>query len=103
MHSRFWGCAMAETMLATIDELADREAKRAGWCTGANKANAPMHHLEHELEDIVPPVVLDAAALLGREFQPREQLLAPWLTSQSLAMVYARRGVGKTHFALGVS
>lgn len=94
---------MTEALISSIDELADREAERAGWCTGANKANAPMHHLEHELQGIVPPVVLDAAALLGREFQPREQLLAPWLTSQSLAMVYARRGVGKTHFALGVA
>jgi len=93
---------MAENLIAGIDELADREAQK-GWCAGAYKANAPMHHLHQDYEDVLPPVVLDAAALLERTFQPREQLLAPWLTSQSLAMVYARRGVGKTHFALGVS
>lgn len=37
------------------------------------------------------------------EFPRRELLLAPWLPSQGLAMVHAWRGVGKTHFALGVA
>jgi hypothetical protein len=32
-----------------------------------------------------------------------EALLAPWLRKQHLCMVYAKRGVGKTHFALGVA
>lgn len=86
--------------LATIDELAAHEAERPGWITGANSKNAPLHHYA---EDVLPPVVLDAASLLSRHFRPREALLSPWLTSQSLTMVYARRGVGKTHFALGVA
>ena len=29
--------------------------------------------------------------------------MSPWLRKQHLAMVYAKRGVGKTHFALGVA
>lgn len=37
-------------------------------------------------------------------FRPptRRKLLAPWLCSSGLTMVHAWRGVGKTHFALGV-
>jgi hypothetical protein len=54
-------------------------------------------------EAILPPVILDAAALLARTFKPRVHLLSPWLTTQSLTMIYARRGVGKTHMALGVA
>lgn len=34
---------------------------------------------------------------------PQENILAPWLTTQGLAMIYAHRGVGKTHVALGIA
>lgn len=40
---------------------------------------------------------------LRRQFPPREMLLGPWLPKQGLAMVFAPRGVGKTHFSLGVA
>jgi len=40
---------------------------------------------------------------LQKEFPPREQLLAPWLPAQGIVMVYAARGVGKTHFALSAA
>lgn len=33
----------------------------------------------------------------------REMLLSPFLPSQGLAMIYAKRGVGKTHIALGIA
>lgn len=48
-------------------------------------------------------VSLDIDELLSRDFPPMEELLAPWLCKQHLSMVYAWRGVGKTHFALGVA
>lgn len=41
--------------------------------------------------------------LLSRQFPPKEMLLAPWLPFKGVAMVFAPRGVGKTHFALGVA
>ena len=41
--------------------------------------------------------------LLSRELPPIEPLLSPWLGKQSLNMVYAWRGVGKTHFALNLA
>lgn len=47
------------------------------------------------------PIGLDD--FIRREFPPRENLLAPWLPAKGLAMVFAPRGVGKTHFALGVA
>jgi putative DNA primase/helicase len=49
---------------------------------------------------IVPVSIGD---FLSLEFPPRPQLLSPWLPSQGLTMVFAYRGVGKTHFALGVA
>jgi hypothetical protein len=41
--------------------------------------------------------------LVNHTFKPREQILAPWLLTQSLNMIYAWRGVGKTHVALGIA
>ncbi len=40
---------------------------------------------------------------LAVQIPPREFLLRPWLPSQGVVMVYSERGVGKTHFALGVA
>lgn len=45
---------------------------------------------------------IDLADFLGRDFPPRENLLSPWLAAKGLAMIFAPRGVGKTHLALGV-
>ena len=33
----------------------------------------------------------------------REMLLAPWLPAQGLTMLFSKRGVGKTHVALGIA
>lgn len=46
---------------------------------------------------------IDLEDFLSRDFPARENLLSPWLAAKGLAMVYAPRGVGKTHFALGVA
>lgn len=47
--------------------------------------------------------VVTAVELMTQEFPPREKLLDPWLPSQGLAMLYAPRGVGKTHCSLGIA
>ncbi len=39
---------------------------------------------------------------LATELPPRENVLAPWLPTQGLAMIYAKRGIGKTHLGLGI-
>ena len=48
-------------------------------------------------------VVVDLMDFVTREIKPRERILSPWLLTQSLNMVYAWRGVGKTHVSLGVA
>jgi putative DNA primase/helicase len=57
--------------------------------------------LEKEPEQRLTPLSL--ADLLDYQFPSRVNLLAPWLPSQGLVMAYAPRGIGKTHFALGVA
>lgn len=41
--------------------------------------------------------------LVTFQFKPREYILSPWLLTQSLNMLYAWRGIGKTHVALGIA
>jgi AAA domain-containing protein/Homeodomain-like domain-containing protein len=48
-------------------------------------------------------VALEIGELLAREFPAKESLLSPWLRLQDLVMVYAKRGVGKTHFCLSLA
>lgn len=50
-----------------------------------------------------PIKAIDLLELAKMRFSPRMPLLSPWLRSQDLAMVFAGRGVGKTHFSLGVA
>jgi putative DNA primase/helicase len=44
-----------------------------------------------------------ADEFLNTQFPPREMVLAPILPSQGLAMLYSRRGVGKTYLTLGIA
>lgn len=46
---------------------------------------------------------VDLRELAQRQFKPRECLLSPWLHSQDLAMLYGKRGTGKTHFAMALA
>lgn len=56
------------------------------------------------LPDGLPHIIaLEIGELLQRDFPPMEALLAPWLRKQHSVMIHAWRGVGKTHFALGVA
>lgn len=46
---------------------------------------------------------LDLHDLAKMKFKERQPLLSPWLHSQDLCMLFASRGVGKTHFAMAIS
>jgi len=46
---------------------------------------------------------VDVHALARMQFKMREVILDPWLHSQDLCMVFAARGIGKTHFGLAVA
>lgn len=52
------------------------------------------------IERITPLQAADVHALAKMEFKAREVFLEPWLHSQDLCMVFAARGIGKTHFSL---
>lgn len=55
--------------------------------------------------DTASPVLfaLTCDELLAWDLPPREMLLLPFFPSQGLVMLVAKRGVGKTHIALGIA
>lgn len=55
------------------------------------------------LPPITPLTAMDLRELAAHQFKQRNPLLLPWLNSQDLAMIFAGRGIGKTHLAIGVS
>jgi putative DNA primase/helicase len=57
------------------------------------------------VELIETPVLISISLseLLAKTLQPRENILAPWLPMGGLCMIYAERGVGKTHVALEIA
>ena len=46
---------------------------------------------------------LDLVDFLAKKLPPREEILYPWLMTQSLNMIHGWRGTGKTHVSLGIS
>nr|WP_298967239.1 AAA family ATPase [uncultured Halomonas sp.] len=58
------------------------------------------HLLPKEPEETSGLKAITALDFLNRDIPPRKMLLAPWLPTSGLAMVYAPRGIGKTWFAL---
>ena len=46
---------------------------------------------------------LNIADFITKEYPPRDMLLAPVMAVQSLNMVFAQRGIGKTYFSLSVA
>lgn len=46
---------------------------------------------------------VDFNELLILELPARELILGPWLPTQGLTMIHAKRGVGKTHMSVGIA
>lgn len=46
--------------------------------------------------------IIDIKKFLALRLPPRKLILNPWLPEQGLTMIYAKRGIGKTHIALSV-
>jgi putative DNA primase/helicase len=57
----------------------------------------------HESRAPIPLCAPDVQELARMQFKQREVILEPWLHSQDLCMVFAARGIGKTHFGLSVA
>lgn len=47
--------------------------------------------------------VISLNDFLHMQFPERENILSPFLPEQGLCMIYAKRGIGKTHIALGIA
>jgi len=54
------------------------------------------------LPTFTPLTALDLRELAAHQFKQRAPLLTPWLHSQDLGMIFAGRGIGKTHLALAI-
>ena len=67
-------------------------AAQQSWEAGQRKSLANLQRVS----------ALNYEDFLAKEFPPRENLMAPWLPAQGLAMLYGPRGAGKTHVAMGV-
>lgn len=67
-------------------------------------AQAKIDRIAESMPPIpIPLRAVDAHQLALMHFKQREVILEPWLHSQDLCMVFAARGVGKTHFGLSVA
>jgi len=65
---------------------------------------AGIRRIIGDAEEVLPRLrPLSAAEFLSLELPPRELILDPWLPQKGLVMVHSPRGVGKTHFGLGVA
>lgn len=70
----------------------------ASWVTGRVSQNGNSAvAVEHE-----PLRVDDAVAFIKEAIPERPVLLSPFLAEKSIGMIHAWRGVGKTHFGLGI-
>lgn len=66
--------------------------------------DTPDYVPEYIMEDIKENFrSIDLEAFLALELPEREILLYPFLPTQGLVLLYAKRGVGKTHVALGMA
>ena len=71
----------------------------------AIRAEQGARHLDN-INDSVPEqniVITDIHEFMAMELPTREPILEPWMLSQSLAMIHAWRGTGKTHLSLGIA
>lgn len=63
-----------------------------------------LTQIDHEAPPEPPRLrALDLSEIARYEFKERAPLLMPWLHSQDLAMLFAGRGIGKTHLALTIA
>jgi putative DNA primase/helicase len=65
-----------------------------------NNLNTLKNSTEEKQHGII---AVDLHNFLQMDLPPRENLLNPWLPKSGICMIYAKRGVGKTFFALEVA
>lgn len=90
-------CPLCISKARNASQVNDQDAFESG------PIQAPQPAAETQPESAPRIKVVDALDFMALNFPPRDNILAPWLPRQGLAMVYAARGIGKTHFSLGVA
>lgn len=80
------------TPFKTIPATPEQQAAYAAIQAEAGRTDNQIH----------PAVCINIGEFLREELPPREIMLSPWLTKQSLAMLYAWRGIGKSWLALSI-
>jgi putative DNA primase/helicase len=82
------------------------EALKDGQTDGTKFAELRQDILSSEVEKLDRPksgYAISSVEFMDIVFPPREFIIEPWLETASLAMVYAKRGVGKTRFMMSVA
>lgn len=96
--ARSIGCAWVEMPTGSPSNFDCNDlSQRDGIEALAEVLNDPKEHPRTNLQAIT------LHDLLAMELPPRRNLLDPWLPAQGLAMIYAPRGIGKTHIAQGIA
>ena len=92
--------AQAESMITTAF---DAKGKTAAQILGAAAGTFETLTAKGATDQQKPLVALDVHALAAMQFKTRDSILSPWLHTQDLCMVFAARGIGKTHFGIAVA
>lgn len=98
--------ARAEAKANYFDEQALNDWLMDGAYGSGLVEEVGLDHVQRLLAESTKPApspALDISEFLALKIPPRQNMLAPWLPVQGLAMIHAPRGIGKTHVALGAS
>ena len=91
------GLAVKGDIVDWIKEPGNDKARLLDLIQQAPEWSQPQQEIESRIK------VINAFDFMALDFPPRDTILFPWLPRQGLTMVYAPRGIGKTHFSLGVA
>lgn len=83
--------------MRSCDTYEPEDHPGSDWQRGTTESGGQKQGL---VEGALRPIAIDE--FLTRDFPAKEMIVAPWLPKKGLALAFAPRGVGKTHFAIGV-
>jgi len=110
-HGRFFRKSEDGKLLTPVDELSIQRVAlklfdRPKLENSFSVVEATLKCLRaslHRPEEVNGVSVCDLEELLTADLPPRQEILKPWLLTQSINMLYAARGIGKTQVALNLA
>ena len=99
---------MADHGLERGQAFLDSHAKNVPSESTQSRANGAVVALPYPASEAATAlrltlVCVSLGELLAKKIPPRAPMLSPWLTEQSLSMIYAWRGIGKSWLGLSVA